>query len=99
PWAPIPPSLGLLRQKTDPSPSSFWVPSRSQVIVFSPCPTGYCRGGKCHDAALQAMADALGWADAVSYVALHFVTLVRPSTPTGAAPLMVDRRTTRFWSP
>jgi exodeoxyribonuclease V alpha subunit len=38
-------------------------------------------------------------AEALAFVILHFVTLVRPSTLTGISPLMVERRTTRFWSP
>jgi exodeoxyribonuclease V alpha subunit len=38
-------------------------------------------------------------AEALAFVILHFVTLVRPSTLTGLSPLTVERRTTRFWSP
>jgi hypothetical protein len=38
-------------------------------------------------------------AGAAGFAVLLFVTLVRPSTPTGASPMMVERRTTRLSSP
>ena len=46
-----------------------------------------------------AAADCLARAGAAGFAVLLFVTLVRPSTPTGASPMMVERRTTRLSSP